>query len=167
MSEPAATDIDARVTAGSHFLPEPDVSPVRNSTASAFMTRAIEHFTTLGVTIARVLTDNGSCYRSRQFGSVLADHGIAHKKTRPYRPQTNGKVERFNRTAVEEWSYARPYTSEHERIEAYPAFLHTYNHERGHTALNGASPASRVTNLPGQNTVWHHGNCGTSGCVAR
>ena len=124
----------------------------RKGTASAFMTRAIEHFTTLGVTIKRVLTDNGSCHRSRQFGSFLADHGIAHKKTRPCRPQTNGKVERFNRTAVEEWAYARPRASEHERIEAYPAFLHTYNHERGHTALNGASPASRITNLPGQNT---------------
>lgn len=83
---------------------------------------------------------------------MLFDHGIADKKTRPFRPQTNGKVECFNRTAVEEWAYARPYTSEHERMEAYPDFLRTYNHERGHTALNGASPASRVTDLPEQNT---------------
>lgn len=123
----------------------------RKETALAFMTRAIEHFASLDVTIAHFLTNNESCYRSGEFGAVLVDHGIAHKKTRPYRSQANGKVGRFNRTAAEEWSYARPYTNELECVEAYPGFLRTYNHEPDHTATNGSSPASRVTNLPGQN----------------
>lgn len=99
----------------------------------------------------RVLTDNGSCYRSRVFAAALGET-ITHKRTRPYRPQTNGKVERFNRTMLQEWAYARPYLSEAERAAAFPDFLHHYNHHRGHTALNGASPASRVPNLSGQNT---------------
>jgi transposase InsO family protein len=118
--------------------------------ASSFMTRAIAHFASIGVTITRVMTDNGSCYRSRDFAKVLSDNEIRHKRTRPYRPQTNGKVERFNRILQEEWAYARPYTSEAERVAAFPAFLHTYNHHRGHTALKGASPADRVPNLAGQ-----------------
>lgn len=74
----------------------------------------------------------------------------SNKWTRPYRPQTNGKVERFNRTLQEEWAYARPYLSESERVAAFPEFLHNYNHERGHTALRGNSPADRVPNLAGQ-----------------
>jgi len=119
-------------------------------TATAFMARAIEHFTSIGVTTARVMTDNGSCYRSKVFGQLLADHGIAHKRTRPYTPQTNGKVERFNRTLQEEWAYAHAYASEAERGAAFPGFLHTYNHHRGHTALGGLSPADRVPNLAGQ-----------------
>ncbi len=114
------------------------------------MTRAIAHFASIGVTTARVMTDNGSCYRSRMFRELLADNGIKHKWTRPYRPQTNGKVERFNRTLQEEWAYARPYLSETERVAAFPEFLHNYNHHRGHTALRGKSPADRVPNLAGQ-----------------
>ncbi|MFC5639528.1 integrase core domain-containing protein [Streptomyces bullii] len=74
------------------------------------------------------------------------------KRTRPYRPQTNGKVERFNRTLLDEWAYARPYRSEQERRDAFPGWLHTYNHHRGHTALKGQPPASRVPNLTGQYT---------------
>ena len=75
---------------------------------------------------------------------------IEHRRTRPYRPQTNGKVERFHRTLADEWAYARLYTSEADRCEEYPAWLHTYNHHRGHTALGGQPPASRVPNLTGQ-----------------
>ena len=71
---------------------------------------------------------NGSCYRSHLFGAALAD--IKHRKTRPYRPQTNGKVERFNRTMLEEWAYVRPYASETERKDAFSSFLHLYNHHR-------------------------------------
>ncbi len=119
-------------------------------TAAAFMGRALEHFAARGITVQRVLTDNGSCYRSNVFNRLLTDADIKHKYTRPYRPQTNGKVERFNRILLEEWAYARPYTSEAERVAAYPAFLHHYNHHRGHTALKGASPADRVPNLAGQ-----------------
>lgn len=122
----------------------------KKETARDFMTRALEHFTSIGITTARVMTDNGSCYRSKIFGKLLADNDIKHKRIRPYRPQTNGKVERFNRTLGEEWAYARPYSSEAERVAAFPAFLHTYNHDRGHTALKGASPADRAPNLAGQ-----------------
>jgi transposase InsO family protein len=124
----------------------------RKETAAAFWTRAAAWFTSCGVSVRRVLTDNGSAYRSRAFRDVLAAGSVIHKRTRPYRPQTNGKVERFNRTLLTEWAYARPYASEAERAAAYPDFLHTYNHHRPHTALKGRSPADRVTNLSGQNT---------------
>jgi transposase InsO family protein len=98
--------------------------------------------------VVRVLTDNGPCYRSKAFAEALGD--IVHKRTRPYRPQTNGKVERFNRTLLEEWAYARVYASEAERVATYAEFIHNYNHHRGHTALGGKSPADRVPNLRGQ-----------------
>ena len=122
----------------------------RKETAAAFWTRADAYYASCGITVRRVLTDNGACYRSFDFRDALA--GIAHKRTRPYRPATNGKVERFHRTLLEEWAYARPYASNAEREAAYPAWLHRYNHHRGHTALNGRPPASRVTNLSGQNS---------------
>jgi transposase InsO family protein len=124
----------------------------KKETATAFWTRAQTFFTACGITITRVLTDNGSCYKSHAWRDALAAAGIVHKRTRPYRPQTNGKVERLNRTLVEEWAYARPYRSKTERREAFPDWLHTYNHHRGHTALKGQPPASRVPNLTRQNT---------------
>ncbi|MEU1321262.1 IS481 family transposase [Streptomyces tibetensis] len=124
----------------------------KKETATGFWARAQAFFTQAGITVERVLTDNGSCYRSRDWREALTTAGITHKRTRPYRPQTNGKVERFNRTLLDEWAYARPYRSEQERREAFPGWLHTYNHHRGHTALNGQPPASRVPNLTGQYT---------------
>jgi transposase InsO family protein len=120
----------------------------KKETAAGFWERANEAFNAAGITVKRVLTDNGSCYRSHAFRDALGPN-ITHKRTRPYRPQTNGKVERFNRTMLDEWAYARPYTSEAERVAAFPAWLHAYNHHRGHTSLKGQSPASRVTNLRG------------------
>ncbi len=122
----------------------------RKESASAFWARANAYFVSCGITVKRVLTDNGSAYRSGAFAAALGP--VVHKRTRPYRPQTNGKVERFNRTLEQEWAYARPYTSEAERVAALPQFLHTYNHHRGHTALKGQPPASRVPNLSGVNT---------------
>ena len=122
----------------------------RKETACAFWTRANNYFNGCGITVLRVLTDNGSPYRSKLFAQTLGS--ITHKRTRPYRPQTNGKVERFNRTLGEEWAYARLYLSEAERVAEYPTFIHTYNHHRGHTALGGKSPADRVPNLRGQYT---------------
>jgi transposase InsO family protein len=98
-----------------------------------------------------VLTDNGACYRSHAWRQ-LHQQGLNHKRTRPYRPQTNGKVERFNRTLVAEWAYARPYRSEQARRAVLPAWLHWYNQHRPHTALGGLPPASRVPNLSGHNT---------------
>jgi transposase InsO family protein len=122
----------------------------RKDTAAGFWRRARAFFAEAGITrIERVLTDNGSCYRSRDFAAALAETGIVHKRTRPYRPQTNGKVERYNRTMLEEWAYAAPYLSDTARRDTFPAWLHTYNHHRGHTALGGHPPASRVTNLCG------------------
>jgi transposase InsO family protein len=124
----------------------------RRETAVAFWTRAQAFFTAAGITVSRVLTDNGACYRSHPWRDTLAEAGIVHKRTRPYRPQTNGKVERFNRTLLDEWAYARPYRSEADRRAALPGWLHIYNHHRGHTALGGHSPAHRVPNLTGQYT---------------
>jgi transposase InsO family protein len=121
-------------------------------TATAFWTRAHAFFVSCGITVTRVLTDNGSCYRSHLWRDTLTGAGITHKRTRPYRPQTNGKVERYNRTLLDEWAYAQPYPSETARRDAFPAWLHTYNHHRGHTALKGQPPASRVPNLTGQYT---------------
>ena len=121
----------------------------RKETAVAFWGRAQAFFASCGVTVERVLTDNGSCYKSRVWRDALAAAGITHKRTRAYRPQTNGKVERFNRTLLDEWAYTRPYRSEQERRDTFPDWLHTYNHHRGHTALKGQPPASRVPNLTG------------------
>ena len=120
-------------------------------TAAAFWARAQAFFTTNGITVTSVLTDNGACYKSFLWRDTLAAAGISHKRTRPYRPQTNGKVERFNRTLLDEWAYARPYPSEADRRAALPTWLHHYNHHRHHTALGGP-PASRVPNLSGQYT---------------
>ncbi|MGI5448915.1 IS481 family transposase [Streptomyces sp. CA-243310] len=122
----------------------------KKETATAFWQRAQAYYAGAGITVERVLTDNGSCYKSHAWRDVLAAAGITHKRTRPYRPQTNGKVERLNRTLLDEWAYARPYRSEQERRDAFPQWLHTYNHHRGHTALAGKPPASRVPNLTGQ-----------------
>ena len=121
------------------------------STASAFWTRAIAFYATHGIHVERVLTDNGACYRSRLWATTCHAHEIRHSRTRPYRPATNGKVERFNRTLLDEWAYARPWQSDAQRTRFLANWLHTYNHHRHHTAIGG-SPAGRVTNLSGQNT---------------
>ena len=102
--------------------------------------------------MARVLTDNGSCYRSKLWRDTLTGLGVKHLRTRPYRPQTNGKVERFNRTMLNEWAYQRLFTSEQSRRAALPAWLHRYNHHRPHTALGGHPPITRCTNVSGQNS---------------
>jgi transposase InsO family protein len=115
-------------------------------TAAAFWSRALGFFADHNITVEAVLTDNGSCYRSRVWAAALSD--IEHRRTRPRRPQTNGKVERFNRTLLEEWAYVRPYASEAERVAALDDWLHLYNHHRHHTAIDGP-PISRVNDLPG------------------
>ena len=123
----------------------------KKETAAGFWLRAEAFYAGHGIRVQRVLTDNGSCYRSHAFRDALGEH-VTHKWTRPYRPQTNGKVERFNRTLLDEWAYATVYLSEADRAAAYPDWLHHYNHHRGHTALKGKPPASRVgvTNVCGQ-----------------
>jgi transposase InsO family protein len=115
-------------------------------TAIGFWQRARDFFAAHGIAVERVLTDNGSCYRSRDFGVALGR--VEHTFTRPYRPATNGKVERFNRTLLVEWAYARPWSSEGQRTRGLDRWLHLYNHHRHHTAIGGP-PVSRVSNLTG------------------
>ncbi|MFI9648833.1 IS481 family transposase [Streptomyces sp. NPDC052040] len=123
------------------------------ATCAGFLTRAAV-FRSQGITrIERVLTDNAWAYRKGlAWEKTLIEIGATGKLTRPYRPQTNGKVERFNRTLADEWAYLRPYTSNDKRTTALADFLHTYNHHRGHTALGGQPPISRVNNPAGQYT---------------
>ncbi|NEB75989.1 IS481 family transposase [Streptomyces sp. SID14478] len=124
------------------------------ATCAGFLIRAAAFFRSHGITrIERVLTDNAWAYRKGlAWKAALADLGASGKLTRPYRPQTNGKVERFNRTLADEWAYLRPYTTNDERTAALADFLHTYNHHRCHTALDGHPPITRVNNPPGQYT---------------
>jgi transposase InsO family protein len=119
-------------------------------TAVSVLRNAAAWFTARGVTIERAITDNGSCYRSKLWAAACAELGITPKRTRPYRPQTNGKVERFHRTLNQEWAYKKFYSSDSARRAAYPAWLHDYNHHRPHTAIGRSAPITRLTNVPGQ-----------------
>lgn len=122
-------------------------------TAAEFWRRATAWFRTIGIDPQRVITDNGSCYKSGLWHRACRATGVEVKKTRPRRPQTNGKVERFHRTLLEEWAYIRPWTSETERQNAYVGFLHFYNHHRSHGALGWATPISLIRdNLPEEHT---------------
>ncbi len=119
------------------------------TTAVGILHRAVAWFADRGVTVERVLSDNGRCYRSFAWRDACSELGITHKRTRPYRPQTNGKIERFHRTLADGWAYARYYDSETARRQALPAWLHFYNHHRAHSATEALPPISRLTNLPG------------------
>lgn len=116
------------------------------TTAVGFWLRAREFFESHGIVVERILTDNGPCYRSHDFTRAL--DGVTHTFTRPFRPATNGKVERFNRTLLAEWAYARPWSSDGQRTRGLARWLHLYNHHRYHTAIGGP-PVSRVSNLAG------------------
>lgn len=102
-----------------------------------------------GVVVERVLSDNGSCYRSHAWADACTELGITPKRTRPYWPQTNGKIERFQRTLSDGWAYARFYTSTAQRNQALPGWMHFYNQHRAHSASGGQPPITRLTNLPG------------------
>ena len=121
-------------------------------TATAVLQRSVAWFAERGVTIERVLSDNGSCYRSFAWRDTCAALNITHTRTRPYRPQTNGKIERFHRTLSDEWAYARHYQSEADRRAALPSWLHFYNHHRAHSAIGGHPPITRLNNLPEHHT---------------
>ncbi len=120
------------------------------TTAIAVLRRATSWFADRGVTTERVLSDNGSAYRSHACRDTCTELGITPKRTRPYRPQTNGKIERFHRTLADRWAFARHYLSESDRRDALPAWLHQYNHHRPHTAIGRRPPITRLTNVPGQ-----------------
>jgi transposase InsO family protein len=120
------------------------------ATAAGFLRRAVAWFAARGVIIERVLSDNGSCYRSHLWRDVCAELSIIHKRTRPYRPQTNGKIERFHRTLADGWAFKRFYASEKTRRNAMPGWLHEYNHHRPHAAIGKVPPITRLTNLAGQ-----------------
>jgi transposase InsO family protein len=121
-----------------------------SQTATAVLYRAVAWFAVRGVTVERVLSDNGSCYKSNLWRDTCAELGITMKKTRAYRPQTNGKIERFHRTMADGWAFKKLYNSETARRAALPAWIHEYNHHRPHTAIGRATPVSRLTNLSGQ-----------------
>ncbi|CAN5148578.1 IS481-like element ISMsm9 family transposase [soil metagenome] len=122
----------------------------KGATAAAFWERANAFYASHGITVLRVLSDNGACYRSRAFTRALG--AAAHKFTSPYRPQTNGKIERFHRTLATEWAYAHHYASETARAATYQAWVHSYNHHRPHTGIGGKSPIDRVHNVNGKNS---------------
>ena len=124
----------------------------KGPTTASFLDRAVAVFGEYGITIERLLTDNGGNYRSKVFATAASRHHITLKRTRPYRPQTNGKAEAFNKTLQREWAYRRPYDSEADRLAALQPFLHDYNHHRTHTAIGNRPPVSR---LPDYNP---HGN---------
>jgi transposase InsO family protein len=120
------------------------------ATAAGVLHRAAAWFAARGVRVRRVLSDNGAAYRSRLWRETCAELGITPKRTRPYRPQTNGKIERFHRTLADGWAFRRLYTRESQRRKALPSWIHDYNHHRPHTALGGHPPISRLINLSGQ-----------------
>jgi transposase InsO family protein len=142
----SAIDAYSRV-AYSEILPVEDTEY-----CTAFLQRAVAWFASLGITVERVLTDNGVGYRSHAWRDLCADLGIVHTRTRPYTPRTNGKAERFNRTLLEEWAYVRTYRSDLQRADALARWLHTYNHHRCHTELDGNPPMSRINNVSGHNS---------------
>lgn len=126
----------------------------KGTTAAGFWLRAVTWFARHGVTrIERVLTDNGGCYRSKVFAAALLLSRTRHKRTRPYRPQTNGKVERYHRTLAREWAYRCEWNSNDHRASDLQRFLDRYNYDRPHTALRGKPPITRapssVDNLAG------------------
>jgi len=122
------------------------------ATTIAFWARAVQFYANHGITVREVLTDNGVAYRANLWRQANTDLDITVRFTRPYRPQTNGKIERFHRTLRDEWGYAKAYRSESARRNALTSWIHIYNHHRPHTALGGRAPITRVTNVPRQNT---------------
>lgn len=120
--------------------------------ATAFLNRALDWFARLGVKIERVMTDNGSAYRSKLFASALQQAGVRHVRTRPYTPRTNGKAERFIQTSLREWAYARPYPTSAIRNQTVGQWTDAYNLTRPHAGIAGLSPFQRLNNLLGNDT---------------
>jgi transposase InsO family protein len=133
-----AIDDHARVAYGELYRDE------RGLSAARFLARLVGYYRRLGIKIARILTDNGSAYRSKRFRRACQRLGIKHSRTRAYRPQTNGKAERFIQTALREWAYARTYANDRERAKAWLPWLHRYNWHRPHASLGYHPPIRRL-----------------------
>ena len=138
---------DASRLAYTEILPDE-----KKASAVAFLGRALNWFARHGVTIERVMTDNGSAYRSHDFRAACAEAGLRHIRTRPYTPRTNGKAERFIQTSLREWAYAKPYRSSVERTLAIGPWTDAYNLCRPHAGIAGLTPWQRVNNLLGNDT---------------
>jgi transposase InsO family protein len=136
---------DASRLAYTEILPDE-----RKESAVAFLDRAIAWFASLGVTVERVMTDNGSAYRSHAFRTACQAAGLKHKRTKPYTPQTNGKAERFIQTSLREWAYLQAFETSAARAQAMRPWLHRYNTKRPHSALAGKPPLTKLNrdNLP-------------------
>ena len=128
---------------------------VRAVSAIAFLKHAINYSRSLGITVSRVMTDNGSCYRAKAFARACARLGIKHIRTKPYTPQTNGKAERFIQTALREWAYATAFNHSEDRRQELPIWLHRYNWHRPHASLAKCTPISRL-GLTGNNLLQTH-----------
>ena len=128
------------------------VADERAESASWAVEQAIREFAEVGIRIERLLTDNGSGYRSHAYRDALDRFEVRHKRTRPFRPQTNGKAERFIRTLLDEWAYAKPYRANGERLHALRRFVDFYNRGRPHTAIGGLVPRAAVNNVLGHHT---------------
>jgi len=116
----------------------------RKESAIAFLKATLAYYKSLGITVTRVMTDNGSCYKAFEFRDACRDLGLKHIRTTPYTPKTNGKAERFIQTALREWAYAQPYPTSEDRKAALPAWLHRYNWHRPHSSLKSQTPISRL-----------------------
>jgi transposase InsO family protein len=127
----------------------------RQESAVAFLQAALAYYASLGVSVLRVMTDNGSCYRSRAFARTCRRLELKHLRTRPYTPRTNGKAERFIQSALREWAYARPYPTSDQRAAELPAWLHRYNWHRPHGGRKSQTPISRL-GLPEDNLLSLH-----------
>ena len=130
---------DASRLAVSQIMPDE-----KKESAVSFLKAAVAYYTSLGITVARVMTDNGSCYRAFEFRDACRDLGLKHVRTKPYTPKTNGKAERFIQTALREWAYAQAYPTSEYRRAALPAWLHRYNWHRPHGSLDAKPPISRL-----------------------
>jgi len=119
----------------------------KGATAAGFLRRAVAWLGSMGVTVERVLSDNGSCYRSRVHAVACRELGMRHLRTRPYRPRTNGKAERFIQTMTNGWAYGAIYGSSAERTAALPGWLDHYNYRRPHGSLGHRPPAARLAEL--------------------
>lgn len=138
---------DATRLAYTELLPDE-----KKETAIAFLSRSMAFFAANGVRPQRIMTDNGSAYRSAAFRTALQGSGLRHIRTRPYTPRTNGKAERFIQTSLREWAYAAPYETSRERAKAMIPFIDAYNTERPHSALAFQTPWQRLNNLLGNDT---------------